>query len=61
MTGLIRDYKAICERSQIVVLDEQARNDATGFQHNGEAGKLIHGLLGWDKTSLSRSYPVRLA
>ena len=20
-----------------------------GFQHNGEAGKLIHGLLGWDK------------
>jgi len=44
-----RDYKAICERSEIVMLDEQARNDATGFQHNGEAGKLIHGLLGWDK------------
>jgi hypothetical protein len=44
-----RAYKAICERSEIVMLDEQARNDATGFQHNGEAGKLIHGLLGWDK------------
>jgi hypothetical protein len=44
-----RDYKAICERSEIVMLDEQARNDATGFQHNGEAGKIIHGLLGWDK------------
>jgi len=44
-----RDYKSICERSEIVMLDEQARNDATGFQHNGEAGKLIHGLLGWDK------------
>src|SRR5674476_681374 len=44
-----RDYKAICERSEIVMLDEQTRNDATGFQHNGEAGKLIHGLLGWDK------------
>src|ERR1017187_10164541 len=44
-----RDYKAICERSEIVMLDEQARNDVTGFQHNGEAGKLIHGLLGWNK------------
>jgi hypothetical protein len=44
-----RAYKGICERSEIVMLDEQARNDATGFQHNGEAGKLIHGLLGWDK------------
>jgi hypothetical protein len=44
-----RDCKAICEQSEIVMLDEQTRNDATGFQHNGEAGKLIHGLLGWDK------------
>jgi len=44
-----RDYKAICERSEIVMLDEQTRSDAAGFQHNGEAGKLIHGLLGWDK------------
>jgi len=33
-----RDYKGICERSEIVMLDEQARNDATGFQHNGETG-----------------------
>ena len=31
------------------MLDEQTRSDAAGFQHNGEAGKLIHGLLGWDK------------
>ena len=30
----------------IIMLDHQARSDATGFQHNGEAGKLIHGLLG---------------
>jgi len=44
-----RDYKAICERADIVMLDHQARSDASGFQHNGEAGKLIHGLLGWDK------------
>ena len=44
-----RDYKAICERAEIIMLDHQSRGDATGFQHNGEAGKLIHGLLGWDK------------
>ena len=44
-----RDYKEICRRADIIMLDHQARTDATGFQHNGEAGKLIHGLLGWDK------------
>ncbi len=44
-----RDYKAICERADIIMLDHQSRSDASGFQHNGEAGKLIHGLLGWDK------------
>ena len=44
-----RDYKAICERADIIMLDHQARSDASGFQHNGEIGKLIHGLLGWDK------------
>ena len=44
-----RDYKAICERADIIMLDHQSRNDATGFQHNGEAGKLVHGLLGWEK------------
>lgn len=44
-----RDYKEICHRADIIMLDHQARSDASGFQHNGEAGKLIHGLLGWDK------------
>ena len=44
-----RDYKAICERAEIIMLDHQSRSDAGGFQHNGEVGKLIHGLLGWDK------------
>lgn len=44
-----RDYKEICRRAEIIMLDHQARSDSTGFQHNGEAGKLIHGLLGWDK------------
>ena len=44
-----RDYKAICSRAEMIMLDHQARNDASGFQHNGEIGKVIHGLLGWDK------------
>jgi hypothetical protein len=44
-----RDFKAICERAAIVMLDHQSRSDASGFQNNGETGKLVHGLLGWDK------------
>jgi hypothetical protein len=44
-----RDYKAICERSELVFLDNQTRRAQTGFQANGDMGKLIHGLLGWDK------------
>jgi hypothetical protein len=44
-----RDYKAICERTEIIMLDHQHRANATGFQSNGEAGKLVHDLLGWNK------------
>jgi Hypothetical glycosyl hydrolase 6 len=44
-----RDCKEIYRRAQIVMLDHQARNDAGGFQQNGDTGKLIHGLLGWEK------------
>jgi len=44
-----RDYKAICERADIIMLDDQARRDNAGFQHNAQTGKLIHGMLGWDK------------
>ena len=44
-----RDMGEICRRADILMLDHQARKDASGFQHLGEAGKLIHGLLGWDK------------
>ncbi|MEX2235734.1 MAG: beta-galactosidase, partial [Cyclobacteriaceae bacterium] len=44
-----RDLKEICSRADMIMLDHQARNDASGFQHNGETGKVIHGLLGWDK------------
>ena len=44
-----RDYRAICRRSEMVMLDNQRRTDNTGFQANGQTGKLVHGLLGWDK------------
>lgn len=44
-----RDYKEICQRADIIMLDSQARSDADGFQQNANSGKLIHGLLGWDK------------
>ena len=44
-----RDFKEICKRADIIMLDSQARSDASGFQQNSDTGKLIHGLLGWDK------------
>ena len=44
-----RDLKEICSAREIVMLDHQRRNDATGFQQNGDTGKRVHGLLGWDK------------
>ena len=44
-----RDFKAIAERADIIMLDDQARSDSGGFQHNSETGKLIHGILGWNK------------
>jgi Hypothetical glycosyl hydrolase 6 len=44
-----RNLKEICRRAEILMLDHQARSESSGFQQNGETGKLIHGLLGWDK------------
>ena len=44
-----RDLKAICRRADIMMLDHQRRDDDTGFQQNGDTGKRVHGLLGWDK------------
>jgi hypothetical protein len=44
-----RDNKSICERSEIVMLDDQTRRNEWGFQHNAQIGQLFHGLVGWDK------------
>jgi hypothetical protein len=44
-----RDYVGIAKRSEMILLDHQSRSDATGFQQNGDTGKMMHGILGWDK------------
>jgi hypothetical protein len=44
-----RDVAAIAGRAEILMLDHQARDDFGGFQENGDTGKRIHGVLGWDK------------
>ena len=44
-----RDYKEICKRADMIMLDDQARHNESGFQRNGQIGQVIHGMLGWDK------------
>jgi hypothetical protein len=44
-----RDFQEISKRSEFMLLDHQARANESGFQQNGDTGKLVHGLLGWDK------------
>jgi hypothetical protein len=45
-----RDLREICQRADILMLDHQGRSDVTaGFQQNGDTGKRVHGLMGWDK------------
>jgi len=44
-----RDYREICRRAELIMLDNQRRSDNTGFQANGQTGKLVHGLVGWNK------------
>src|SRR5262249_28482089 len=44
-----RDLREAAHRAGIIMLDHQRRDDDTGFQQNGETGKRVHGLLGWDK------------
>ena len=44
-----RDLREICRRSEMLLLDHQSRTESTGFTQNSDAGKLVHGVLGWDK------------
>jgi hypothetical protein len=45
------DLREICRRADIMMLDHQRRDDDTGFQQNGDTGKRVHMLLGWDKVA----------
>jgi hypothetical protein len=45
-----RDCKSIFERAEMVFLDHQARA-ASGFEENADTGKLVHGVLGWNKVA----------
>ena len=38
-----RDYREICRRAELIMLDNQRRSDNTGFQANAQTGKLVHG------------------
>jgi hypothetical protein len=44
-----RDLREIAKRAHIMMLDHQRRDDDTGFQQNGDTGKRVHSLMGWDK------------
>jgi SAM-dependent methyltransferase len=49
MCGDFRHPSAIWSRSPIVMLDWQARRAGEGFTANARAGKVVHGVLGWDQ------------
>jgi hypothetical protein len=65
VTGLARSFRDLREvgrRAGILMLDHQRRDDDTGFQQNGDTGKRVHGVLGWDKLapesmSMYQSHP----
>ncbi|MEM7126427.1 MAG: alpha-amylase family protein [Chloroflexota bacterium] len=47
-SGRFRDHKALLERSKILMLDYQTRVQPKGMTNNSDAGKLAHGIMGWD-------------
>jgi Hypothetical glycosyl hydrolase 6 len=44
-----RDMRELCRRADILMMDHQARTRDGCFQENGDTGKRVHGLGGWDK------------
>jgi len=46
---VFRDDREICRRTELIMLDDQHRQVAEGFQHNGEIGKRLRAVGGWDK------------
>jgi hypothetical protein len=46
---VFRDDREVCRRAELIMLDDQRRFDDEGFQHNGEVGKRLRSVGGWDK------------
>ncbi|TVR53071.1 MAG: Tat pathway signal protein [Puniceicoccaceae bacterium] len=44
-----RDLRSLARRSQIIMCDHQSRDCDNGFEQNALNGKLLHGLMGWDR------------
>jgi hypothetical protein len=44
-----RNYREICKRADIVMLDHQSRGNNELLQHNTELGLRVHGIAGWEK------------
>jgi hypothetical protein len=44
-----RDYRGICARAELILLDHQARGPNQSLSENADAGQLIHSLFGWNK------------
>lgn len=42
------DLKAVGARAEMLMSDQQSRKE-TGFEQNAVSGKLLHGVVGWDK------------
>jgi hypothetical protein len=51
MARSFRDLRALGQRAEIIMLDHQRRDVDTGFQQNGDTGKRVHGVAGWDKVA----------
>jgi hypothetical protein len=49
-----RDLKEICNRASILMLDHQRRDNATGFEQNGDTGKRVPPVIG-DRQTLNPS------
>ena len=46
---VFRDDREIYRRTELIMLDDQHRQIDEGFQHNGEIGKRLRAVGGWDK------------
>jgi hypothetical protein len=46
---VFRDDREILRRADMIMLDDQRRSDLEGFQHNGQVGKRLRCVAGWEK------------